>query len=255
MNLLIQYITYRIKAKGRHGTHSPFIYSFINNCLTTKIDKKFLSQRKKLFKTLKKDPTIIKIKDFGAGSKSLGDSRKISKIFSTSSSKGKFSLLLYRLSKHYTLKNTLELGTSLGIGTIHLSQGNPEGKVTTIEACPNTYSYAQNNFNQLSTTNILSILSTFDDFLNTYSGEKFDLVFIDGHHEGNALINYLEKLKVHTHNDTIFILDDIRWSKSMLESWDKIILNPSYNVTIDLFRMGIIIPRNQQKKEHFLIKF
>jgi hypothetical protein len=29
----IQYITYRSKAKTRHGIHSPFVYAFVDNCL------------------------------------------------------------------------------------------------------------------------------------------------------------------------------------------------------------------------------
>jgi len=255
VNLLIHYIIYRFKAKGRHGIHSPFIYSFINNCLITKIDKNFLIQRKLLFKRLKNNSEFIQVKDFGAGSKSLGEKRKISTIFSTSSSKGKFSLLLYRITKHYSPKNILELGTSLGVGSIHLSQGNNNANTTTIEACPATHAQAQENFKQFRFSNINSIQATFDDYLDSYSSEKFDLVFIDGHHDGNALIKYLEKLKPFTHNDTLFILDDIRWSESMFSAWKKIISDPYYNVSIDLFRMGIVTPRNQQKKEHFHLKF
>ena len=103
--------------------------------------------------------------------------------------------------------------------------------------------------------NVESILSTFEKFIETYKGEKFDIVFIDGHHNGIALLHYLEKLKPITHNDTLIILDDIRWSKSMLESWKTIINDPFYHVSIDLFRMGIITPRSQQIKEHFIIRF
>lgn len=255
MIILLQYFKYRFKAKGRHGIHSPFVYSFVNNCIHTKIEKKFLIARKKLFKNLKYNNTTIEIKDFGSGSKRLGNIRSISSIFSTSSSKGKFSLLLYRLSKYYAPKNILEFGTSLGIGTIHLNKGNENSKITSVEACENTYNFAHKNFKQMSLNNVKAILSTFENFLNNYEGEKFDLVFIDGHHDGVALINYLEKLKPFTHNDTLFLLDDIRWSKSMLESWETIINDPYYHVSMDLFRMGIITPRAQQKKEHFTIRF
>ena len=254
MNLLFEYLKYRIKAKGRHGIHSPFVYNFVNKCLTTKMDKKFISTQKKLFKNLKSDKTIINVNDFGAGSKKLSNQRSISSIFANSSSKGKYGKLLYSISNYYNPKNILEFGTSLGIGSIHFSAGNKTTNITTIEACKNTILIAQKNFKITNSTNIQPILSTFNEFLASYSGGKFDVIFIDGHHDGIALIDYLERLKPHTHNESLFILDDIRWSNSMLEAWKSIINDSYYHVSLDLFRMGIILPRHQQTKEHFTIR-
>jgi hypothetical protein len=68
-------------------------------------------------------------------------------------------------------------------------------------------------------------------------------------------LNYLEKLKNNTHSETIFLLDDIRWSQSMLKAWNKIKADNYYILTIDLFRMGIISPRPQQQKEHFVLRY
>lgn len=36
LHALIQYIRYKLKAKTRHGIHSPFVYAFIDNCLAKK---------------------------------------------------------------------------------------------------------------------------------------------------------------------------------------------------------------------------
>ncbi len=254
MNILVEYINYRFKAKGRHGIHSPFVYSFLNECLTTKIDKKFKNSRKNLFKNLKSNNSIIEISDFGVGSKKLGNNRKISKIFSTSSSKGKYGDLLFKIVRFYKPKNILELGTSLGIGTFHLSFGNSNSTIYTVDACKNTSNQAIQNFRSLDLKNITPIQSTFIDYISKLASEKFDLIFIDGHHDGKALNEYILKLNQFSHNDTIFILDDIRWSKSMFEAWNEIIKSDEFHLTIDLFRMGIIIKRQQQEKEHFILK-
>lgn len=254
MNIFIEYINYRFKAKGRHGVHSPFVYSFLNECLSTKIDKNFKNSLKNIFKNLKNDHSIIEISDFGAGSKKLNNKRKISNIFSTSSSKGKYGRLLYKISKFYEPKNCLELGTSLGIGSIHLSLGNPTNSILTVEACENTYKQALKNISFLKLENVQLINSTFSEYISKLSNESFDLIFIDGHHDGNALLTYLKELKDYSHNDTIFILDDIRWSRSMLSAWNEIINLKEFNLTIDLFRMGIVMRRNQQGKEHFILK-
>lgn len=254
MNLFKHYINYRLHAKGRHNIHSPFVYTLINECLSAKVDKIFLSKRKNIFKLLKKNNSTITIADFGAGSKKLGKVRKVSDIFKTSSSQGKYSILLYKISSYYSPKHILELGTSIGIGSIHLQTGNPTCNLTTIEACKNTLELAKANFSLLNLKSINTIHSTFDDFFTSDIKEKFDLVFVDGHHNGDALIKYIEKLKIHTHNDTIFIIDDIRWSESMYVSWKKITEDNYFHVSIDFFRMGIVIPRNQQTKEHFILK-
>lgn len=251
---MFEYINYRWNAKGRHGTHSPFVYEFTDQCLQLKLDSPFKSKREILFSTLRSNHETIQITDFGAGSKYLGNERKISQIFKTSSSKGKYGELLFKLAKHYQPQTILEFGTSLGIGTIHLSEGNPRAAITTVEACPETRKQALKTFEKLNITSINSVLSTFDDFLENHTGEQFDLVFVDGHHDGEALKKYMTQLEKFTHNDTIFILDDIRWSDSMLTAWKWFVTNPNYHVTMDLFRMGIVLKRPQQVKEHFTIK-
>jgi len=253
VNLFFEYIKYRWNAKGRHGTHSPFVYDFVDKCLKIEIDPRFKTERENLFKKLKIDSRKITIQDFGAGSKRLGAQRKISALYRTSSSKGKFGDLLYKVSKHYKPMRILEFGTSLGIGTIHLSKGNPEAKISTVEACTETRKEALKNFEKLDCKNILSYHSTFSDFLKSQSEEIYDLVFIDGHHDGTALLAYLQTLEKFTHNDTIFILDDIRWSTSMFEAWKSIESSDEYHVTMDLFRMGIVLKRTQQEKEQFTI--
>ncbi|MCH2223816.1 MAG: class I SAM-dependent methyltransferase [Crocinitomicaceae bacterium] len=249
MKLLLEYIKYRWKAKLRHGIHSPFVYDLSDNCLSISISKEDQQSLNAFFSKLSSDNRTIDIQDFGAGSKRLSSHRKVSKILSNSSSKGKYGKLLYQISKHYRPERTLELGTSLGVGTHYLHLGFPEGKITTIEACPNTRSIALENL----PTGINSIQSTFSNYLPQIA-KSFDLVFIDGHHDGDALLKYLEESDQFTHDDTIFILDDIRWSASMKAAWNKIIDNPKYNVTLDFFRVGIIVKRPTQEKEHFSLR-
>lgn len=249
VKLALEYIKYRWKAKLRHGIHSPFVYELSDQCLSISISKEDQKCLDVLFSKLKDDKRTIEINDFGAGSKRLSSQRKISKILSTSSSKGKYGKLLYQLSKHYCPERTLELGTSLGAGTHYLCLGFPEGEITTIEACSNTRAIALENL----PAKIESIESTFSEYLPQIS-KSFDLVFIDGHHDGDALLKYLEDADRFTHDDTIFVLDDIRWSDSMKEAWNKVVSNPKYNVTLDFFRVGIVIKRPQQEKEHFSLR-
>jgi predicted O-methyltransferase YrrM len=227
----------------------------VDNCLKIKLHQEFLTKRKAWRKILNNDQTEIKILDAGAGSKKLGSARKISKIFRTSSTQGKYSDLLYKISQFYQPNNVLELGTSLGYGTFHLVSGNIESKVISVEACPNTASYARKLLTLNNLNNVSIVNSTFIDFLNDYEGPAFDLVFVDGHHDGEALLNYMHLLNKFTHDETIFLLDDIRWSSSMLNAWEKLINQTEYHVSVDLFRIGILVKRKHQNKEHFIISY
>ncbi len=254
MKIGLEYIKYRWKAKKRHGIHSPFVYDLTDKCLQQLIDEPSKVKLQALFSKLKNDHRLLTISDFGAGSKKLSNQRKVSEIYRTSSSKGKYGQLLYQISRHYQPENILEFGTSLGIGTSYLHLGNRSASITTVEACEQTRGIALENFNELETKAINSLHLTFKEFLEEPPNTKFDLVFVDGHHDGGALMDYLVQLKAITHNDTMFVLDDIRWSDSMLNSWNKVVSSPDYHVTLDFFRFGIALPRQQQEKEHFILK-
>lgn len=254
MLLPLEYIKYRWNAKGRHGIHSPFVYDFVDKCVRISLNKQDRLALNELFRKLRSDKRTVDIQDFGAGSKKLGSARKVSDIFRMSSSRGKHGELLYRLVKHYQPERILEFGTSLGIGTTYLSMASKNVQVSTVEACKNTRSIALENIEKIE--NVKSYLSTFSDYLDTLPKEmEFDLIFIDGHHDGKALIDYLSRLQLHAHDETLFILDDIRWSASMKSAWDSIKENPDFHLTIDLFRVGIVSRRSHQEKETFIIRY
>lgn len=255
MNLAFEYIKYRWNAKGRHGIHSPFVYDLLDKAFRKIPSKEFYERRRQLFKRLKSNRDEIEVVDFGAGSRYFGSKRKVSEIFKRSASKGRKGIILQQLISHFQSKEILEFGTSLGIGTYSLAFNHPFAKITTVEACPNTLVEAEKNFQFLGLENVLTVNSRFTDFLNEYSGPKFDFVFVDGHHDGHALITYLETLSVHTHDETIFVLDDIRWSESMKNAFDQLVHSEEYHVTIDLFQIAIIAKRSHQTKEHFVVKY
>lgn len=254
MNIGFEYIKYRWNAKGRHGIHSPFVFDLMDKCLKIQFEKEDYENLNDLYSALKIDVRSIEVEDFGAGSKKLSKFRSIPKIFKTSSSKGKYGKLLYQLSKFHKFKTVLEFGTSLGVGTSYLQLGSKKAKVTTVEACKNTREIALESFEMLELKDIESICSTFDEFLENKPDIKYDLIYIDGHHDGDALLRYMNALETNSHDETIFILDDIRWSDSMHNAWNKVVNDERYHVTLDFFRFGIAVPRKHQVKEHFTLR-
>jgi predicted O-methyltransferase YrrM len=255
MNIGFEFIKYSLIAKGRHGIHSPFVYNLIDQVLRKPISEEVKSRQNRLFKALKNDDSIINFEEFGAGSKYLKKQRSVKQIVSTNSTKNKYGNLLFRLMEGYKPMNVLEFGTSIGCGTLQLHWGNPEAQLISIEACKETYEFAKKTMAQHQISNHIQLInSTFNDFLEGEILEKFDLVFIDGHHDGKCLIEYVKKLEKYTHDDTIFILDDIRWSMDMLNAWNVLVNDEQYHLSIDFFKMGLLIRQSNKRKEHFVLR-
>lgn len=254
LTIIQSYLNYFLKSKKRHGIHSPFVYEFMDKCLSTKIDKKDLKTIQSFAQALKNDREILSITDFGAGSKKMGSERKVSQIFKNSTSGSKYGAFLYKISNYYKPKNILELGTSLGVGTLHLHLGNKDAKIDSVEGCLSTYSFAKNNFKKYSKSeNVHFYNSKFEDFLTQVKGE-YDLIFIDGDHQKSSLFKLLKQLKNHIHDNTFLILDDIRWSKDMLDAWIELSQQEEFHVSMEFLRMGILLRRESQQKEHFYLR-
>lgn len=228
----------------------------MDKCMRIELNKDDESTLKRIIRQYKQDHRTIEINDFGSGSKIMGNKRKISSILKNSSSKGKYARLFYQMSAYYKPGRILEFGTSLGIGTVHFALGFKAAKITTVEACKHTHDVAKSTFSNSKIENILSVNATFQEFIDSNASDnQYDVIFIDGHHDGTALESYLHQLDNLIGDETIVILDDIRWSDSMLNSWINIQNQEKYHVSIDLFRMGILVKRNHQEKEHFVIRF
>jgi predicted O-methyltransferase YrrM len=257
VNLVFEGIKYQLHAKKRQGIHSPFIYDLVDKGLTSKVSSEHKSILKAFDQKQRTDRRLLSINDLGAGSKTLGDQRSVKQIHKTSSSGKRYGRLLYLLCKHYKPLRILELGTSLGRGTLAMHLGHSEAQITTIEGSPEIATIASENINKFATnpTKIEVKVSSFSTYLSELDNATFDLIYIDGHHNGEALRKYLDQIMPYTHEQTLFLLDDIRWNDDMFKAWNELISDERFHVSIDFFRMGMLSQRNSQAKEHFTLSF
>ncbi|WP_310992259.1 O-methyltransferase [Aequorivita marina] len=195
------------------------------------------------------------MKDFGQGSRVFkGTARKVAAITKTAGMKKKRQKLLYRMGYYFMAENMLELGTSVGLGTAALSLSNKYAFVNTVEGCPNTARFAAGYFENFDFKNIQIHQETFKDYLNNHTEEKYDLIFVDGDHNGERTLDYFKSLLKNVHNNSLIIFDDIYWSKDMTTAWQKIIAHEKVTVSIDTFQWGIVFFRKEQPKQHFTIR-
>jgi len=258
---LIQYIEYLYIAqhKGGHGIHSPFVFDLHTSVIES--DKQYYSYEimDDIRYTLLSDKSEIKINDLGAGSKKLkSDTRKLADVVRVSSIKPKYGRLLFRLVNYFQPQNILELGTCVGIGTAYMAHALRRANIYTIEGCANLSKIAGEVFKVYKLQNIKQIIGNFDDVLPQVltQMQRVDFVFVDGNHQREAMLRYFNQILPYTHEKTVMIFDDIHWSEGTKLAWEEIKHHPRTTLTINIFQMGMVFfrPENKQK-EHFNILF
>ncbi|WP_375239270.1 O-methyltransferase [Aurantibacter sp.] len=249
------YIKFLIKSTNKHGVHSPFVFDLVTKCFYDTKKHSVYNDLEQYKYNLLNSKESIEVTDLGKGSRVSNKlSRSIKSIAKNAGSTNKRAQLLFRLSNYFKPNNSLELGTSLGIATYALHKGNIEGNITSIEGCPNIASFTTQNLKQNNTKNISIINSDISNSLDNFKDEVFDFVFLDGNHQKKPTLQYFESLLNNIKNDSIFIFDDIYWSKEMTDAWNIIKKHPKVTVTIDCFWCGFVFFRKEQEKEHFVIR-
>lgn len=291
IKILVRFIRFYFRAKTQYNVHSPFVFEFIQNVLEDDRTFYVFKETDILRGELLASKEAIEVEDFGAGSvvDGLKKTRKISSIAGSALSPAFQCQWFFRISELYKPLTIIELGTSLGVSTLHLAEGSPRtAKIFTLEGSPEIARLARRNFDWFYDTfrktglknNDPSVLK-FEAYAHNFSTEfeknkinivvgrfentlpnvlksikTLDLAFLDGNHRRLPTLDYFEQCLEKAHDDTVLIFDDVHWSEEMEAAWDTIKAHPRVRLTIDLFWCGIVFFRNENReKEHFdLIK-
>ncbi len=239
--------------------HSPFVFDFILRVLNNGNHYELPAVIEEQRQALLKDERVLKIEDMGAGSRLVSSpERRVKDLAKSALKPPKYAQLLYRLVRHYTPQNIIELGTSLGITTNYLSFANPDAYITTIEGSKEVLAIAREQFDRTGVKNINPVCGNFDDVLPGIlsSLKKADLVYIDGNHRKEPTVRYFHQLLPYCHENSILVFDDIHWSPEMEGAWRIIREHPSVRTSIDIFFLGFIFFRKGfREKQDFSIRF
>jgi predicted O-methyltransferase YrrM len=255
----LRFMRFLLTAKHRygHGVHSPFVFELISKVIN---DKKkypeyvFLND---IRSQLKVTDDQLKVKEIGSGSARFSTKlRSVSEMIRISSVNRKSGELLFRVSRHYKPDFIVELGTSIGMGSIYLSKGSPKSKLITIEGNQGLVQFANELFLKYPGLNIQTIYGLFDQQLVRIK-ENYPapgIVFIDGNHNYEPTLKYFRFFSNYM-TAGILIFDDINWSAAMNKAWSEIIKDSKANVTIDLFYMGIVVLDKGVTPGHYNVRF
>lgn len=285
INIIRRFISFYFKAKTKYSVHSPFVFEFVNNVLEDDRQYYVFRETEILRGLLKESSDTVEVEDLGAGSHTDGVKkyRKVKSIAQSAVSPDFQCEWLFKICNFYKPLKIIELGTSLGVSTLYISEGSPsDAVIKTLEGSREIARLAQRNFEWFYSSfkkygmrfhnsevvenvvfkdkppaNYLKINiveGNFDDTLPRTLQEiqRLDLAFIDGNHRYEPTMRYFQDCLKFSHTESIFIFDDIHWSAEMEQAWTDIKNHPSVKITIDLFWCGIVFFRNENKeKEHF----
>lgn len=249
-----EYMAWRLKAHGKAGVQAPFLFRLCNEVLTSKNRVTAGAPFEAVRQTLLADHREIQVTDLGAGAKTESSNvRKISYIARTSAKSRKWAEVLHKLAAAFQPSVMVELGTSLGISGMYLAAAVPEGKLITLEGCPQIAAMARENFDRAGIRNAEIITGSFDDTLPQVLENlaRVDFAYVDGNHTEEATWRYFSWFKHKSGPDTVLIFDDIHWSEGMKNAWHAICQDPAVTVSLDLFHIGVVFFHPGLSKQHF----
>jgi predicted O-methyltransferase YrrM len=216
------------------------------------------------------DSRAFLVTDYGAGA---GDRKRTMEeaavgvqFESTVSQYAKFSrnklhaTLLFNVIRAVRPQRCVELGTCVGISASYQAAAlalNGTGRITTLEGAEKVAEVARESFATLGLDNVDVIVGPFSatlaEALN--SSPPCDLLFNDGHHDGEAVINYFNIALPLIADEVIIFLDDIYWSESMTAGWNTLLKDPRVRISIDFGSMGMLVLGGSSRSvEHFKIR-
>jgi predicted O-methyltransferase YrrM len=257
---VVNFLKYLMFSKHRngHGIHSPFVFMIVSGIIRNKINPDVVLKIEKRRKELISDKRTIFVKDLGAGSMKMNTNlRKVSDIARNSAVTKKYGDLLAGMAAEFGKPYIIEFGTSVGISTMYLAAGSPETQIYTMEGCPATADVARENFECEKFNNIKQLIGSFDELLPEIKGLNGDpgLVFIDGNHRKDPVIDYFYQVAEKSGKSTVIIIDDIHNTKEMEDAWNIIRHHEKVTTTIDINRMGIVFFRDGLTHYNYYINY
>lgn len=252
------YFKFLHQSKNQYSIHSPFVYDLYTNCIDVKTKDHTFNEIEELRSVLEKSKEVIDFSTFGVASRANSNTKqKIGSIAKNSLASPRKALLLYQIAKFLKPQSIIELGTSLGTSTLNLALGaGKQSQTITFEGNPALIKKAKQSADHFPDCNIDFIQGNIDETLKPRLDNltQVDLAYIDANHAYEPSVRYYELLKQKSHNETCIIFDDIYWSKGMNAAWQKIIRDNDVTVSIDLFHVGLIFFRKEQRKEDFKLR-
>ena len=255
--LLARYLRYYFRAGTKYGVHSPFVADWVANVLEDNRDYYAFFSIEGLRQTLSRSGRRLAGNPGGAGYFSApAGGPSLSYLANRVAVPPYVGQWLFKTALWAKPKSMLELGSSLGISTLYLGAAAPRAQFLSVEGWREAAELAATHCHEAGLANIRIVHGNFGEALPQLLPHlaPLDLIYIDGDHNGFRTLEYVEQCLPHLAPDGVIVLGDIYWSADMAEAWKTLRQHPAFRVSIDVFHLGLLFPRAEQKeKEHFTL--
>lgn len=210
-------------------------------------------------------PEPLEIVDFGAGRASdfgtpqshvVSTSTRTLGQMTMSSKRPEWAYLLFRLVREFGPLTCLEMGACVGISASYQAAAlelNGRGRLVTLEGSDVLAARSASTIEGLGLDHRASVTTgAFADTLVEAATElrPVQWVFVDGHHDEAATLDYLEQVFPLLAPEAVLVFDDINWSPGMRRAWDQIVADERFRLTVDLRVMGLAVVSAQTTARH-----
>jgi predicted O-methyltransferase YrrM len=180
----------------------------------------------------------------------------VSKVYKRTASSIRDAEMIAELAAHVNGKTILEMGTAFGTTSLAMHFAAHKSRIITLEGVPEIAAIAKGHFKKYEADNVILKTGRFSETLPlVVAGEKdLGLVFIDGHHSRKPTLEYLEMILPVLSDKAIVVLDDIYYSRDMIQCWSELQQHPAFQVKMDFFRFGLLIKNADLSAESFRLR-
>lgn len=256
MSVVTSYLRHRLHAKSRHGVHSPFVYTLIEDVFKARGAHR-QDDIETLRRRLKRDRSPIEVVDLGAGPrKDRGPQRTVASIARHSATPPTRAAMMQRLIDHLGLSHILELGANLGLTTAYLASAKACRRCTSIEGDPTLAGMAREHLARLDLQADI-LVGSIDHHLEEALRDmgRVDFAYLDGNHRQKPTLHYFDSILPYTTEESVVVVGDIHWSAGMEQAWLTIKNHPQVQLTLDLFDLGIVFFKTDRAKQHFTLRY
>lgn len=170
----------------------------------------------------------------------------VGRVTKKASSPPEQGFLLFALARALGARRCLEMGTCVGLSAAYLGAAvrtvGGGGTVRSLEGHQDRADVAAETWQRLGLTECEVTVGRFQRTLPTaLDDDPFDLAFVDGHHDGQATIGYVDAIRATSPPGTLLVLDDIRWSDDMTWGWQQVRDATPASGHADLGRLGLVL--------------
>ena len=260
---LRQFLRFYAAAVTKYQLHSPYVFEMVMAVLEDSRWFYAFDDVEMLRQAALESDVLLNVTDYGTGAAAQKNAiaphtstvplRDIARRSASSFGQGQ---ALFRLADWAKPNTVLELGTSLGFGTLYLALAAQQAKIISLEGCSECAAVARNHFGMLKADHVEVLDGPFETTLLTALKklQSIDFVFLDGNHRSGPTLAYFDQCLPFAHSKTVFVFDDAHSTPDMVEAWQRIRQHPRVTLTVDFFDLSLaFINPDFREKQHWQI--